>query len=126
MKDVSKGIKMSELEIMNVLVISTSHVTEDDDSLLMHATSISFTPGNWGKDLSASFSAKLPLTVYPFCYGYMAHLPEDLADRKQQILDFGFSEAFCDALLFGQKAGARYLMFDCDGPAYDELKTFDW
>ena len=95
-------------EMEKVWVVSTGHITNNDDIILSRAA-----PHGWDK--------------YP--YGYMIPLCTEHGEVMEQDLDFvklGFSAAFLYLLKHARKLKADMIKLDSDGPTYKTLIQFNW
>jgi len=91
----------TDLEITEVLVLSTGHMTREDNKLL--------------KELSGRGDR---WQVYSGGTGFFVWVGE--YDHIQ------FSQALRDALYWAQEQGYDWVRFDRDGPVYHCLETHDW
>ena len=93
-------------EIERTLVLSTTHITREDDALLER------------EDL-------VNTTYDPYEFGVRVFISNDPAYRLATRLG-GFSVAFQDLIELAHAKGCSWLRLDSDGPVMDNLKTFDW
>jgi len=104
-------IDEKKLEFNKELVLSTGHITGNDDKLLNTFTSSE-------------------LCVYDYEYGYRIAVFEyndELFQKSLQvIMEEGYSESFCTLLLLAKEQKCQWLRLDCDGMVYDQLETFEW
>ena len=105
----------TNLEIEKNLVVSSCHITEEDDKLL------------------GSISDSSVLSVDRHRYGFLAHIPGEPSDVKDvlgKLPGEGFSESFVAlmAKAFRVKAeeGVSFLKIDCDGPVVEGLDVHEW
>jgi hypothetical protein len=94
-------------EIHNLLVLSTSHILQEDADLIAGEVF----PGKGGDEVS--------LLVY-------CGEPGDGSFAEETAQAAHYSGAFLQALALARRLGCRYLLFDNAGPTVDELPTFDW
>ena len=97
----------SNYEIHNILVLATSHITEEDADLVAGEVF----PGKGGDEVS--------LLVY-------CGTPEDQAFSVETARSVGYSDAFVQAVQLARRLQCRYVLFDNAGPTVDELPAFDW
>ena len=95
-------------EIYKTLVVSTGHIQKKDYDLLMEG------------------SVNPAVVFYSYEYGWNVHVPEDVEERKNQIIKDGWSKDFLNLMFTAKEHGCAYLSLDCDGNLYDELPQFDW
>lgn len=97
----------SAYEIHNLLVLSTSHITAEDDELIAAA----IYPGKGGDEVS--------LLVY-------CGAPDDESFVREIDGAARYSAAFVQAVKLARGLGCRYLLFDNAGPVTEGLPVFDW
>ena len=100
---------MSTLEIHRTLVLCTSHITEDDGSLLDAEDD----PSLVSYDLGDS-------------YGWLVYIGDPEHASYKALTINGYSDAFVDAVRLARTNQCAYIRFDPDGPEVAELPTFDW
>lgn len=101
-------------EIERNLVVSTGHITKEDDKLLRNAV----------EDPSQCL-----LTLYGHEYGYYIHVGDDeqiVKGTVNQSLKEGYSEDFTNLLLCAFKLKAHFLKLDSDGTIYEDLPIHEW
>jgi len=118
-------IKNAEIE--KILVASTAHLTRDDNELL--------------SAMEESPSLVRRVNVIGRSYGHLIRLPNinwsgdkpDLAAMKdverglEQIrAEDGLSVSFINTCHAAAKMGCEFVLFDADGPVYEELPNHDW
>ena len=121
-------MKLKDAEIEITLVVSTGHLTKEDNDLLEKGSAAIFSPGKWGDNLRPYGTSALPVSVYPFHHGFIVHVHEELGEPsfEKEVSGYGLSEHFWNVLKAGKAHGATWVKFDCDGLLYDELPCFDW
>jgi hypothetical protein len=98
---------MNNLEIMQVLVVSTAHVTEEEDGMLRN-----------GKMINDQLPSPL---VWPF--GYVVFI----GDERHYPLDtIEGSDGFLGAAKVARDNNLEWLRFDADGPRIEGAKTYEW
>lgn len=99
-------------EIIKCLVLSTAHMTSNDD------------------DKCKELCAKLNLcgeNVILDSHDFGWTLTWDsLKEMSKSIEASGLSHALYKVLVFAGKLGCNSVKFDADAPVYDELVVFDW
>lgn len=101
-----KGRKeIMKLEIEKVLVVSTAHITEQDNHLLQ-------------------ISADETIIVYDCEYFYLIYLAENILESIGEV----FSPAFKKLIEFAKthKEGFTHLKLDRDGETLEGFEEFDW
>lgn len=102
----------TEYEIHRVLVLSTGHMTREDNKQLQ------FEPLDF------------PLISYELGeYGYLVVVPlvVDSVDELEQLACEGrFSDAFIQVLRKARELGCGWVRFDRDAEHHDELQQFAW
>lgn len=93
-------------EMEQIWVLSTAHITESDNMLLLHGT--------------AGDPATFP------CYdslpdGYLIHVT-----RPMSLCSAGFSSSFNMLYRTAWNRGIRYIRLDPDGPTREGLQKYDW
>lgn len=109
-------------EKMQVLVISTAHITKQDGEQLMER---SYSPDD--SALPPAWHI-IPATDY---YGHWLwagdYLDKSSCDERCSAAEEeGYSELFVGVLRFAHQNHCSHLRFDCDGPVYGQLPTEDW
>lgn len=105
------------LEIEKNLVISTSHITEED-----------FREIKKQAERDPTKVMKHPyLMVEDHTYGVIVILgaPDERSEMIKAMRK-DFSEAFCNVLSLASAMEVSNVRFDEDGPEYDFLPTFEW
>lgn len=102
------------LPVLTYSEISTAHITVSDNRLLERDADLR---------LNAKRSAE-NLVVDSTPYGYFACVPEVIF--AAQLLEIGYSHAFCCLLELARRQGLQILKFDCDGETVDGLPVFEW
>jgi hypothetical protein len=102
-----------KLEIEQILVASTGHITQED--------------AKWLDSLVTS--SKPPMKVYDRPdSGWFVHVPTDMTDEDLAY----FSTAFQKLIILAQQHNARWILLDTDGPLYADkqpcynLEIHDW
>ena len=104
----------TKYEIQKVLVVSTGHITADDNNSLLHYP---YNP----QDLSHS------LIVDSFEYGYNIYVNLDKNEPKiEDSPDWNYSDALKKLMQLARSLGCTYLKLDRDGETYDDLESFEW
>jgi hypothetical protein len=93
-----------EFETMSVPVLSTTHITESDDSSIQNQK----------------------LFNYKNEYGYIIYLGEgeEIKEYNERFIEL--SVAFRILVLVMRDKGYCWIRLDRDGPMRTELQTFDW
>jgi len=94
------------LEIQRTLVVSTAHITEDEDRELREAPDTDYL-----------------LSVYSNEYFHSIYVPytEKLKDFEKQV-----GKNILALLKIAKKHNCAYLKLDRDAVVYDDLPQFDW
>jgi hypothetical protein len=103
--------KKMEYEIERNLVVSTGHISQEDDVLLTDEAETNLTPD---------------LVVYKYEYGYLIYISDPLDELIEGRIKKNYTEAFVNLLKLAKEQKCSYLKLDCDGQIYDNLPTFDW
>lgn len=90
-------------EIIKCLVLSTAHMTSNDDDKC--------------KELCAHLGSH--------DFGWTLTW-DSLKEMSKTIEASGLSHALYNVLVFADKLGCNSVKFDADAPVYDELVVFDW
>jgi hypothetical protein len=99
-----------KLEIAQMLVLSTAHIPENiADQLPRDA-------GDEGPDWSPTFTRDS---------GWLWHVPP-LADNGEADEVDGTPAELSAVFRFAREQGCVWVMLDSDGPAIDELPTWEW
>ena len=103
-------IKLTNPEIEQVLVFSTTHITKEDDYKLSTLT-----------------DSELMIDKHEYGYRvYISNVPHELESIIYAIREEGMSEAFINLYKLAHSMGVQWIKFDCDGTIYKELPTFSW
>lgn len=99
------------LEVMEVLVVSTAHLDEQEAQIL-----------NEGGTITDELPS--PMT---WEYGWIFFIggPTSSPDDTRYTLD-GYSEGFKGVAQRAWDAGLEWVRFDSDGPELDGVPTYDW
>lgn len=102
-----------EREIQKMLVVSTAHISKDDNFILS-------TFGDAGGPTC--------LVVDQYPYGYIVWVGSYSSDEDYpvQIVNEGMSKEFIALMELAEQLDCEYLKVDADGPIYDDLPTFEW
>jgi hypothetical protein len=104
MKTQKRSIKNKKhLEIQKYLVVSTAHITEEENEYL--------------RDEVYS-----QLSVYTTDYGHSIFVPHENLKKFEGIV----GKNVLSLLKIAYKNGCCYLKLDRDGFVYDDLPKFDW
>jgi hypothetical protein len=99
-----------KLEIQKTLVISTGHITKEDDRLLhVHCN----TP-----------NGNLPLIVDEDIHGWKVHT--DILETNLEDMRGQFSIDFLNCLMLAYLNDCQWINFDGDGPIYETLQIHEW
>lgn len=94
-------------EVLNVVVLSTGHVSEQTSVMLRRPVS------EW------------PCSGGPYGdVGWFVYCHEDQGDPSN-MRDFIPDDLFA-AMTYARTAGHSYILFDRDAPKIEDLETFDW
>jgi len=106
-------MNMDKLEIYRVLVLSTAHVTFEDNEKLT--------------ELALEDPADQDYSVLDTGYGWLVQvLQQFTSEQKQAYREMGMSPEFVKLLDFAAQNDIQWLHFDRDGNAYEEFPQFDW
>ena len=93
-------------EIERTLVLSTGHITSQDDEMLT--------------------KGELPSpSVDPFSFGYRIYIGTE-TDPYQECAASGLSAALAALMVLAREQRCTWLKLDADGPLRDDLPKFDW
>lgn len=87
-------------EISNVLVLSTAHLTEKDSNYL---------------DKMAEAKG---------IFDYLVYVSSN--SEEEDIETYDNRHTLIELAKFARKLNCSYLLFNSDGPIYEEFPTFDW
>ena len=96
---------MRKLPIYKYLDISTGHITEKTNNLLMD-----------NKD-----NEQFPLVVLWTGYGFMINVPYNIDELEREL-----PSDLISCLGFAKKHNCYWIVFDCDAEVIDELEQFEW
>ena len=105
---------MIELEEFKTAVFSTGHITQEDNNLFMQT------------------GDRDGIVIEQVEFGYRLYIggsdgsPVDTEDIVNYLRQAKFSEHVVTIAKLAGEAGAKWVLFDCDGTEYDELPKFDW
>ena len=99
-----------KLEIEKNLVVSTGHISKDDNDRLETDSSSNLTPD---------------LVIYKYQYGFFIFISDELEESIDRLRS-NYTEALCNLLTLAKANGCRYLKLDRDGQTFPELPVFDW
>lgn len=106
-------------ETSKVMVVSTSHMTDEDQKLLTGWVAVQ----DWSKaDTYQEGGPRLFLMPHP--YGWMFWACEEL--DGEGAVHAGLSEHVATIMLIACREGNDYVLFDRDGPVVDGWETFEW
>jgi len=111
-KLVNQKPKHEKYEIETTLVLSTAHITEEDDTKLK----------NHHNENGGMFG-ELGLCLTEHEYGHLIYLTQDTITKK---LRNEFSDGFIKSLELGLKLKVNYVKFDLDANLIDELPDYGW
>ena len=95
---------MKNLEITKMLTLSTAHITEDTNRLLI------IEPYTDGMQLSVFTKAD---------FGWFIYVNDDLENRS-------IPDDLKACLELAKENGCKWLCLDCDGDTVDELEEYEW
>lgn len=99
---------MSNYEVYTTLVLSTTHISQEDGARL-----------DIGSDIYSS-----PMIVRGDEYSWRIYIAvNNVADAA---MNMKMSPEFIDLIKLAQVHGCRYLELDRDGQTYEGLPTFNW
>ena len=120
-------MKATKAVIESHLLVSISHISQEDYKLLMEASAVSYHPDNWGNPLSSNdHQENNPLSIYPYFYGFYVHVPEKSPTLNSALTEFGYTDAMATIIEFAQEVEASYITLDESGQQYEHLPTYDW
>ena len=98
-------LKMSELEVVKTLVVSTAHTTEKDNLRLERESDlVHYELGE---------------------YGWLIYVNKQILDEYPDALK-AYSYGFKQVVLLAQEKGCDYLRLDRDANTVDGLVTYNW
>lgn len=109
---------MNKIVIEKHMLVSTSHITKDDDKKLL--------------DHCAHNEKYSYLCADDYEYGFRVHVPfNSLKNKKwteflQCMQRDGFSNTFMQLFDLARQHDCCYITLDCDGTEYDSLPTYEW
>ena len=116
-------MKLNNVEIEKNLVVSTGHITKEDDKLLTKENDLL----ERAEKLSMKTVVELVVHPQPYDYGYYICTVEKLSERDVTAMKkFGYSDALINLLKISHDNNCSFLKLDRDGKVYDELPTFKW
>jgi len=102
-------------EMNKELVVSTTHITEEDARLLERIL---------GRGPVMGHHTDFGWVIWAQCLQHMDE-EEKVAWRSDVALT-GMSEAFMDLVFRANDMGCKWLHLDSDGPVYEGLPMFEW
>jgi hypothetical protein len=99
------------LEIAKMLILSTSHVT-NETRLKME---------QWAEG-EADENGFIPTVYRKGDYGWIIHVHE----AESEMDTDRFPEDVTAAIVFARGQGCQWIMYDCDADEIDELPTYEW
>lgn len=116
-KEYDNKIEELGLELERDLVVSTAHITEEDDAYFRSIT-------------DGRFRLETLVVVTDFKYGWIVYVPtaedafkEDLNDIKQSDR---LSESFAELFELAYTLRCNHIRLDYDGPISPKLKKHNW
>ncbi len=107
--------KTPEFEGRLVLVLSTSHITEADDTRLTAWPNFCDDFRGYVREMDVH-----PMTSGYLITGFQHATPAQRADNTR------LSALFWSVVAYAEKRGFDWIRFDGDGPIIKELETNDW
>jgi len=98
-----------ELEFQKILVLSTAHLTEEDNDFLSNE----------------EYSENLDCVIDETPYGWMVHISKNKDELFSEVHRL-LSENFRKAMELAFINDCDWVRFDCDGNVVEELKSYDW
>jgi len=102
------------LEIMQVLVVSCAHITEEE-SKLFEAAALETT----GHSVTLPGNLSSPMT---WQYGWMFYI----GDRGDSVTTEGLSPGMAAVIELAWNNKIEWVRFDTDGPVLDNIPSYDW
>lgn len=125
MKTNAAKYSLAKPDTANMLVVSTGHLTETDNHLLMMISACFFEPGPWWGQYHRE--QILGLVVYPMPYGFLIAVPNDsYGDWTSAWKDADLSDTLIALMEKARLGKYNYVLFDQDGMVYTDLPDFEW
>jgi len=105
-----------KLDIDKTLNLSTAHITEQDNTLLLDVLENGHPDAGW----------VIPLEDYGFMVFVPEGNPEEVEQHVHGFKRVGMSEAFVNIYRLTAEQGCTWMRLDCDIPVVPELQQFDW
>lgn len=102
-------------EVDRTLVLSTQHMTEEDNAFLELA--------------EETEHEEAPSVVATYNNGFIVMADKEWLEGAKEgahVVGFGLSLAFVKAIDFAVRRGYNFVRFDSDGPAIKELEVHEW
>jgi len=99
------------MEIERSLVVSTAHISADDNEKLANEAEMNTTPS---------------LVVYTYQYGFLIYTGSPIDELIDENVQIRYSEALSNLLRLAKRENCQYLKIDCDAQIYPDLEVFDW
>ena len=109
---ITDSIPMDQLSIERYWDLSTCHITKKDDELLKESPTATLDP----------------LIVHFYGEGCWLFVPLDLElyETRSAIIEYGYSLALLDILLYAMIFGVTFIRLDCDATIVESLTKFEW
>ncbi len=125
------------LEFLKVLVLSTSHITQEDTTAIEQITYDNYAPAwtiiphleyGWWIRIPYSPAERDPTTWARDRWGVppSAQVPANHNFAEWEEASRVFSSTVFNLLMFAHGHGCQWLRLDSDGSTIEELPTFDW
>lgn len=105
-----------EVNTVKFFVLSTGHMTENDDTQLTDIVN---------RMEEGEFCPYDDLDIEPNDYGFTIKIGK-LDKAYKAIAELGLSRAFSDIVALADKMKCKYVKFDADAKVYKTLPLFDW
>jgi hypothetical protein len=117
---------MNASNVRKHLDLSTAHITEEDNALLMGDAAVEKNVDGYDQPEQPS----IPCVEYG--YGFIVfvnHHHDDAAEQAAYVaalVNAGYSSAFCNLIKLAWKLDVDMIRLDRDADEDDELPTFQW
>ena len=99
------------MEIERSLVVSTAHISADDNEKLANEAEMNTTPS---------------LVVYRYEFGFLIYTGSPIDELIDKDVQERYSDALSNLLRLAKRENCQYLKLDCDAQTYPDLEVFDW
>jgi len=100
---------------------STSHITEEDNRLLMNES--------WAQDTSSPDHTTFTIISYGYKGGFFIYVSASIPfveSLQEDMQKMGYSDNLYKLMLKAAELECTFLRLDADGMKYDDFERFNW